>query len=102
MLHRVMLHPVETTLDSVASVRDGVRKPGAVRKEVVVNQERCKACGLCIKHCPTHALSRGTHINGMGYEAVEAHVEACIGCGRCFYTCPEPDAIRIVVIRQDD
>ncbi len=62
---------------------------------VQVNSENCKACGLCIANCPRGALTRGTRLNSMGYEATVAASDRCVGCGICFYSCPEPDAISI-------
>ena len=63
---------------------------------VTIHADLCKACGLCIEHCPKHVLQRGTRINALGYEATEYAGDGCVGCGTCFYVCPEPGAITVV------
>ena len=45
-----------------------------------VNEEKCKACGLCIKWCPKDAIQI--------YDgAARIDVEKCYGCGECIATC---------------
>ena len=45
-----------------------------------VNEEKCRACGLCIKWCPRDAI----HI----YDGVaRIDIEKCYGCGECIATC---------------
>ncbi len=48
-----------------------------------IDQETCKACGRCLKVCPTDAIRDGTN-------KVPAKIEAdkCIRCRACFETCP--------------
>ena len=73
-------------------------KKGSEHQEttVIVHFDQCKACGLCIKHCPKKVLERGKKINVLGYEATVYTGEGCIGCGTCFYICPEPGAITVI------
>lgn len=57
--------------------------------KVAVNKNRCKECGLCIHHCPRHAISRCTILNDGGYYPVQVDDGACIACGMCYTTCPD-------------
>ncbi len=47
----------------------------------VISQERCKRCGLCLRHCPTQAIT------GSRDEPYLIHQEKCIQCGQCFEVC---------------
>ncbi len=42
------------------------------------NRELCTQCGLCIKHCPTHAINSMLDVSDL-----------CISCGHCVSVCPE-------------
>ena len=53
--------------------------------QVVVDQERCTLCGLCVKTCPAEVLS-------IDESAVQQDNEigfGCIACGHCMMVCPE-------------
>lgn len=55
-----------------------------------INRERCKACGLCIVHCPKEILKEGEDFNDAGYHPiVQDEPESCTGCGLCAVMCPE-------------
>ncbi len=58
---------------------------------VVVNQERCKGCNLCVVACPCDVLDlEPQKINEKGYHyAYMKNPEACIGCANCGYVCPD-------------
>ncbi len=83
-------NPVLSTLnyfkeEYLAHVVDG-RCPAGVcpgLTQFVVDAEKCKACGRCLKACPTEAISDGT-------KKVPAKInqEKCIMCGACRKTCP--------------
>ena len=50
---------------------------------VIVNEEKCIACGMCIRACPYHAIKK---------HPVERHVLICDLCGgepQCVKHCPE-------------
>jgi uncharacterized protein (DUF362 family)/NAD-dependent dihydropyrimidine dehydrogenase PreA subunit len=49
--------------------------------------ERCKKCGICVKHCPVKAMR-------MGDDVPAADKETCISCYCCQEMCPE-NAIRL-------
>jgi 2-oxoglutarate ferredoxin oxidoreductase subunit delta len=62
----------------------------ASMSKVVVLNEYCKSCGLCINICPKKVLSVGDKSNAKGYYFVEAaKPEQCISCGLCATMCPD-------------
>ncbi len=63
---------------------------------VIVNEDECKGCGLCIDICPKDVLFELSHLNRMGYHPAGYRGEGCIGCSFCFYACPEPGAITVL------
>lgn len=58
---------------------------------IVINQERCKGCGLCIEACPKSIISfTGKSVNAHGYPYVSAtNMDNCIGCASCGIICPD-------------
>ncbi|MFQ6618083.1 MAG: ferredoxin family protein [Fidelibacterota bacterium] len=62
---------------------------------LVVNQEECKSCRLCIEACPVRVIAVSEKLNTRGYHPVYYTGEGCTGCGVCFYACPEPGAITV-------
>ncbi|MCL4467145.1 MAG: ferredoxin family protein [Chloroflexi bacterium] len=58
---------------------------------IVVNEERCKGCELCLATCPEHVIAIGEHFNAQGYRpAVLADPEGrCTGCTLCARMCPD-------------
>jgi 2-oxoglutarate ferredoxin oxidoreductase subunit delta len=61
-----------------------------VKGTIVVDENLCKACELCIEACPVHviALSLDT-ITPRGYHPAAIAKEGCTGCGICAIVCPE-------------
>lgn len=58
---------------------------------VIINEEKCKGCGLCVRACPKQivALSK-TKLNTKGYHPAEVtDLSACIACASCARTCPD-------------
>jgi NAD-dependent dihydropyrimidine dehydrogenase PreA subunit len=70
-------------------------KVGLETPKVVIREDECKGCGLCIEICPENVLFAQKHFNRMGYHPAGYTGEGCIGCGFCFYQCPEPGAITV-------
>jgi 2-oxoglutarate ferredoxin oxidoreductase subunit delta len=68
---------------------------GLKEPNVIVNEDECKGCGLCIEICPEKVLFEQKHLNRMGYHPSGYTGQGCIGCGHCFYACPEPGAISV-------
>ena len=50
--------------------------------QIMINEEKCKGCGLCQKHCPVQA------IEGEGREKRVINQDKCIKCGTCLTNCP--------------
>ena len=50
--------------------------------KIQIDEEKCKACGLCQKSCPVNA------IEGEGREKRVINQDKCIKCGSCIKTCP--------------
>lgn len=56
---------------------------------VVIDENRCKACGLCEYVCPVKALKiNPVHASKYGRGCAEYN-EGCIGCGSCVTMCPD-------------
>ncbi|HNR69467.1 MAG TPA: 4Fe-4S binding protein [bacterium] len=68
---------------------------GLESARVVIREDECKGCGLCINICPEKVLFEQKHLNRMGYHPAGYLGTGCIGCGFCFYQCPEPGAITV-------
>ena len=50
--------------------------------KIQIDEEKCKACGLCQRNCPVHA------IEGEGREKRVINQDKCIKCGTCIKVCP--------------
>ncbi len=76
-------------------------KFGAIRVEnskAVIDDDKCKNCGLCVKACSYNAISRlrvpceeacpvgAIHKNEQG--VIDIDFERCISCGACVAGCP--------------
>ena len=56
---------------------------------VVVDNEECKGCGLCVVACPQDVLGQNKQVNSRGYHySFMKNPEACIGCSNCATVCP--------------
>ncbi|MBT3224244.1 MAG: 4Fe-4S dicluster domain-containing protein [Proteobacteria bacterium] len=58
---------------------------------VLIDEDRCKACGLCIDVCPPKVLylSEG-EFNTKGYCPVRvSDNDGCTGCAACAVVCPD-------------
>lgn len=53
----------------------------------VVDEQRCRRCGICPRYCPSGVLSLG--------ETLQVDYEYCKGCGICVTVCPF-EALRMV------
>ncbi|MCC8176176.1 MAG: 4Fe-4S binding protein [Bacteroidales bacterium] len=58
---------------------------------VVINEERCKGCDLCVVACPVTVLAlKAKEVNDRGYHfAFAENPDACIGCAQCAAVCPD-------------
>jgi 2-oxoglutarate ferredoxin oxidoreductase subunit delta len=71
------------------------------RGDIRISFHLCKGCTLCIAACPAKVLIQGKALNRQGYYAAEYKGSGCTGCGICFYVCPEPEAITVLVHKED-
>jgi len=59
-------------------------------QKVVVLEEYCKSCGLCVNICPKAVLAIGDKANKKGYySVVVTDEEKCISCAMCSVVCPD-------------
>lgn len=58
--------------------------------KVVVKDEFCKGCNLCVEFCKQDVLQTSEKINKMGYNFAESIAnENCNGCMVCVLVCPD-------------
>jgi NAD-dependent dihydropyrimidine dehydrogenase PreA subunit len=62
---------------------------------IVVRDEECKGCGLCVVVCPAGCLELLDRLNHQGYHPAHYKGDGCRADGLCFYACPEPGAIAV-------
>jgi 2-oxoglutarate ferredoxin oxidoreductase subunit delta len=53
-------------------------------KEIVINRDWCKGCGVCIHFCPKDVLEKDAFD-----KVVATHPENCTCCKLCEIRCPE-------------
>lgn len=59
---------------------------------IVIDEEKCKGCHLCIAVCPNGVIGQASHINRMGYipaTVIREKAEECTGCTVCAIMCPD-------------
>ncbi len=59
--------------------------------KIIINQELCKGCQLCVESCPRKIIAISTdRINNRGYRpAVLIDETRCTGCSSCAIMCPD-------------
>lgn len=59
--------------------------------KVVINQEKCKGCRMCISVCPKQIIYINSEsLNNKGFQtAVVTDFEKCTGCTFCATICPD-------------
>lgn len=57
---------------------------------IIINKDRCKACGFCIQFCPKQLLQMADDLNlrGIHYACMRGETE-CTGCAICGLVCPD-------------
>ncbi|MEM2142503.1 MAG: ferredoxin family protein [Candidatus Thorarchaeota archaeon] len=67
------------------------KAPRAREKVLVILQEQCKQCGLCIEFCPKKVLCFDmSKYNRRGYHPVTAcDIDSCVNCEFCEWICPD-------------
>lgn len=58
---------------------------------IIIDGERCKSCGLCVKACPRQLIIISDKLNSKGYRpALFVDTDGkCIGCAFCAISCPD-------------
>jgi 2-oxoglutarate ferredoxin oxidoreductase subunit delta len=57
---------------------------------IVIDETRCKGCGLCTIACPKHLVTMSDSPNSLGFTvAVFSDPEKCTGCALCAEMCPD-------------
>ncbi|MDQ7851258.1 MAG: 4Fe-4S binding protein [Armatimonadota bacterium] len=57
---------------------------------IVIDQERCKGCQLCVQFCPPRVLTMSSRLNSRGFYTVELMDEGrCTSCAACALVCPD-------------
>ncbi len=63
---------------------------GKMRGAIVVDNERCKGCEVCMVNCPADTIAMASEVNGKGYHyAYMEKPETCTGCANCSIVCPD-------------
>ncbi|MGQ9779923.1 MAG: 4Fe-4S dicluster domain-containing protein [Bacillota bacterium] len=59
-------------------------------ERLVIDEERCKGCELCLNFCPRGLLRLAERLNGQGFKPAEiVDQERCTSCALCARMCPE-------------
>ena len=65
----------------------------------IINEGRCKGCGLCISACPNRILKISDHFNKLGVAyPVCINEDQCVACKFCAIICP---VMAIEIIKYD-
>jgi len=64
-------------------------RPCGPHGRVIIAQDRCKGCELCIEFCPKSVLARSKDFNAKGYHYPVITKDECINCRLCVTVCPE-------------
>lgn len=71
------------TIKSFTKDNEFVPVPERYRGKIQLNPDLCIGCLLCIKSCPTGAIS------AIENKKVHIHIDKCIFCGQCKENCPK-------------
>ncbi|MHC4480002.1 MAG: 4Fe-4S dicluster domain-containing protein [Planctomycetota bacterium] len=65
------------------------------RFEVIILEDFCKGCGLCVEFCEPGKLYISPRPNRKGVQTAQVNAEPdCTGCLRCATICPDA-AVRV-------
>ena len=68
-------------------------------KEIIIDDQFCKGCNLCIEICPRNVFSRSNKRSRAGYSMPQAADPGkCSVCFLCEMTCPD---LAITVIEEN-
>ena len=62
----------------------------SLKGTIVVDDNLCKACELCIVNCPQEVIGLDMdRITPRGFHPATLIADGCTGCGICAVVCPE-------------
>ncbi len=65
-------------------------KNESAKGTVIIDEDLCKGCAICVVFCPTSALAMGGRLNKKGYYLPElVEPTKCNGCDVCGMHCPD-------------
>lgn len=60
------------------------------RVTIIIDEEICKGCGLCVSVCPRRTMGLADRINARGFHpAAPISLDKCTGCAQCAIMCPD-------------
>jgi 2-oxoglutarate ferredoxin oxidoreductase subunit delta len=66
------------------------RKKPNRRYKIMILNDRCKGCGLCVKYCTTGTIEMSEVVNNEGYFIpIVKDIKTCKGCDLCTKFCPD-------------
>lgn len=80
----------------ITSIEEVGCMPRKKLKELSINREWCKGCGICVSFCPKKVLELDAR-----EKVVAIRPEDCICCKMCELRCPDL-AIEVIVERGED
>ncbi|MEZ4599273.1 MAG: ferredoxin family protein [Syntrophotaleaceae bacterium] len=69
-------------------------------KKIIIDEDFCKGCGLCVLACPFKLLTIGRKYNKHGYPLAQIEDEEqarCTSCAACARMCPD---VAITVLKE--
>lgn len=70
-----------TALEMLARIKDKLAEP---TEKLIILDEWCKGCGICVEFCPTKSIKLNDHM-----KARLINEDSCRSCGLCEYLCPD-------------
>lgn len=65
-------------------------RPAQIEPRILIDEDFCKGCQLCIRVCPRQVLTMGKKRNRAGYLLPELKEGSkCSACLLCELTCPD-------------
>jgi len=86
--------PMHATVASMGGPSVGEDK--SKLRELLINRQWCKGCGVCVAFCPKRVLELDTE-----EKAIAVRIEDCIGCRLCEFRCPDL-AIEMPLCRREN
>lgn len=83
-------HPFSNFVSKYQIMSVATSRTGTENARISINQEKCTACGLCVKVCKDFSLIIEDNILKINQKPLFG----CIGCGHCVAVCPH-DAIAV-------